>query len=124
MLFRHNGFQRRNFDICDTFLAVGEVLNFTKTAARLRFAQPALSRQSSQRSGRERSECDNLIASHGRYPHFRRGNKLSNTATPDVSKRWPPNNKTNNIQRCPGISMAAWSLCILSYKAFPGSYRT
>ena len=45
MLFRHNGFQRRNFDICDTFLAVGEVLNFTKTAARLRVAQPALSRQ-------------------------------------------------------------------------------
>ena len=27
------------------FLAVGEVLNFTKAAARLRVAQPALSRQ-------------------------------------------------------------------------------
>src|SRR5262249_35104359 len=107
MLFRHNGFQRRNFDICATFLAVGEVLNFTKTAARLRVAQPALSRQSSQRSGRERSECDNLIASHGRYPHFRRGNKLSNTAIPGVSERWPPNNKINNIRLRPAISITA-----------------
>jgi hypothetical protein len=31
-------------------------------------------------------------------------------AIPQVSKRWPPNNKTNNIQRHPGISMTAYSL--------------
>jgi hypothetical protein len=31
-------------------------------------------------------------------------------AIPDVSKRWLPNNKTNNIQRRPGISTTAYSL--------------
>ena len=37
-------------------------------------------------------------------------NRLSNTAIPDVSKRWPPNNKTNNIQRHPDISMTVYPL--------------
>src|SRR5215469_5269762 len=36
----------------------------------------------------------------------------------------PPNNKTNNIQRHPGISITAYSLRILSDKAFPGSCWT
>jgi len=36
----------------------------------------------------------------------------------------PPNNKTNNVQGHPGISMAAWALRILSDKAFPGSSWT
>src|SRR5262249_6916963 len=45
MLFRHNGCQRWNCGTCATLLGVREVLNFTKAAARLRVAQPALSRQ-------------------------------------------------------------------------------
>jgi len=36
----------------------------------------------------------------------------------------PPNNKTNNIQRHPGISITAYSLRILSDKAFSGSCWT
>jgi hypothetical protein len=56
--------------------------------------------------------------------HFHPESKLSNTAIPDVSKRWPPNNKTNNIQRHPGISITAYSLRIFSEKAFPGSSWT
>jgi len=44
MLSRHSGVWRCDH-ICDTFLAVGEALKFTKAAAQLRVAQPALSRQ-------------------------------------------------------------------------------
>jgi hypothetical protein len=51
-------------------------------------------------------------------------NKLFDTAIPEFSKRCAPNNKTNNIQRHPGISMTAYSLLILSDKAFPGSCWT
>jgi hypothetical protein len=66
MLFRHNEFQRRNFAICDTFLAVGEVLNFTKTAARLRVAQPALSRQPDQFYIGWTTRLRERLASHNR----------------------------------------------------------
>ena len=41
--------------------------------------------------------------------HFRRRNELSNTAVSSLSRRSPPNNKTNNIQLCPGISITAYS---------------
>jgi hypothetical protein len=56
--------------------------------------------------------------------NFDHENRLPNIAILDVSKRWPPNNKTNNIQRHPGISMAAYSLRILSEKALAGSSWT
>jgi DNA-binding transcriptional LysR family regulator len=45
MLLRHNAFQRWNCDTCTTLWWWVKLLNFTKAAARLRVAQPALSRQ-------------------------------------------------------------------------------
>jgi len=41
--------------------------------------------------------------------HFHRRNEFSNTAVSSLSRRLPPNNKTNNIQLCPGISITAYS---------------
>jgi len=45
MLFGHNATQRMELRHLRYFLAVGEALNFTKAAAQLRVAQPALGRQ-------------------------------------------------------------------------------
>jgi DNA-binding transcriptional LysR family regulator len=45
MLFGHNETQRMELRHLRYFLAVGEALNFTKAAAQLRVAQPALGRQ-------------------------------------------------------------------------------
>src|SRR6266403_1775334 len=45
MPFRHNATQRMELRHLRYFLAVGEALNFTKAAAQLRVAQPALGRQ-------------------------------------------------------------------------------
>ena len=45
MLFRHNGTQRWNSGTCDISWLWVKPWNFTKAAAQLRVAQPALSRQ-------------------------------------------------------------------------------
>jgi PAS domain-containing protein len=45
-----------------------------------------------------------------RYCAGRNVAAIDSIAIPGVSKYWPPNNKTNNIQLHPGISTTAYSL--------------
>jgi hypothetical protein len=67
--------------------------------------------------------CDRFIRTLTDEPHkfLIHENRLPNIAIPDVFKRLPANNKDNNTQRHPGISMTAYPLRILSDKAVPGS---